>query len=520
VSPFVLRFRRFAVAADDEVAAEVGARVLRRGGNVVDAVVASALALCVTRVDCCGLGGYGGFMVVSMESAGEVAVVDFNTRAPIAAHERVYRFIGEHVEGWRTADRESEQGLRSISVPAVLAGLMRASEELGAVDVSDAISTAARLARSGLTVDRRLSSAIAESAGKVRRDRHASALFLVGGGAPPPGRVLSLRGLAGLLEELARDPYDLYAGDAGESLGAYVEEGGGLLTFDDLQRYSPTISSPLSYEVDERAVLVPRDCSGGLTALQVLGGCSPVREGVADVLEVAEDVVNVLRNAWAVRLSRLGDPDYASVPYASLLSEKALRALMEERAKPPPLPGLPSGASAGAVAATSDGDAAALSLSLGAPFGSGVVVPGLDLLMNNGMALFDPRPGRPNSIAPGKRPLSNLCPAIVLREGVAESALSFAGGRAAVSLTGIALARHLVYGQPLWRSLTAPRLHAVHSGPVFIDEGVSAEVERRLRAAGHAVRRLRRVGGPAVAASVDESGRVVAASDAAPPAGG
>ncbi len=515
----MLRFRRFAVAADDEVAAEVGARVLRRGGNVVDAVVASALALCVTRVDCCGLGGYGGFMVVSMESTGEVAVVDFNTRAPRAAHERVYRFVEEHVEGWRTADRENEQGLRSISVPAVLAGLVRASEELGTVDVSDAVSAAARLARSGLTVDRRLSSAIAESAGKVGRDRHASALFLVGGSAPPPGRVLSLRGLARLLEGLAMDPYDLYAGDAGESLGAYVEEGGGLLTFDDLQRYSPAVSSPLSYEVDERAVLVPRDCSGGLTALQVLGACSLVGEGVADVLEAAEDVVSALRSAWAVRLSRLGDPDYVSVPYASLLSERALRSLVEG-AQAPPLPGLPSGASASAVAVTSDGDAAALSLSLGAPFGSGVVVPGLDLLMNDGMALFDPRPGRPNSIAPGKRPLSNLCPAIVLREGVAESALSVAGGRAAVSLTGIALARHLMCGQPLWRSLAAPRLHAVHSGPVFIDEGVSAEVERRLRAAGHAVRRLRRVGGPAVAASVDESGRVIAASDAAPPAGG
>lgn len=518
----IRKFKRFAIATDDEIASRVGLRILKRGGNVVDAAVAIALTLCVTKIASNGIGGYGGFMLLNLPNEGELAIIDYNTRAPKMAREDVYEFIEEHIAGWKVTNNENEEGFRSISIPGTLAGLGLALEEYGNMNMNQILDYVISVTRRGVVIDELLRRAIIRNLAKLRKFKETTKLLLVNGEAPPLGHTITMRGLINALEIISRRGVDeFYNGEIGEKLANYLEDNDSLLTFEDLQRYSPTISKPLSYKLDEYTILVPRDCSGGVTTLQILGSLNLIEEKGSSPYDRIEELVNIMRNAWRDRLKYLGDPDYFSVPYPLLLAESRLRELLEEKSLKR------SGTEESSlgegtihlVVMSSDGDAVSLSQTLRSSFGSGVTVPGYDIILNNGMGLFDPRPDRANSIAPLKRPLSNMCPVIVLKDDATYCSLGSPGGRRIISIVSLLLINLLIYDKGLDYALSAPRIHTVSFGHVYLDNRVERRVELKLIKEGHKVRRVSKIAGPAVCILMEDGRKLLAACERGVPLG-
>ena len=518
----MMRFRRFVVASEDDVATKIGVKVMKRGGNVVDAAVATALTLCITKIASNGIGGYGGFMLINLVSEGELALIDYNTRAPKAAHETIYEFIEEHVAGWSVHNNENEEGFRSISVPGTLAGLELALEEYGTMNISQLLNYVLGVIHNGIRVDKLLRRAIIKNLAKLRKFKETSRLLLVNGKVPPLDHLIDLRGLINVLEIVSkRGVSEFYNGEIGEVLAKYLESNNSLLTFDDLQRYTPIISKPFSYELDEYTILVPRDCSGGITVLQILGAFNLIDEKGQSVYAKVREIVNIMRNSWRDRLKYLGDPEYISVSYPSLLSESRLRKLLEERSlvKEKGEEGPGEGDTIHLVVMSANGDAVSLSQTLRSAFGSGVTIPRYDIILNNGMGLFDPRPRKANSIAPLKRPLSNMCPVIVLRDDVTYCSLGSPGGRSIISVLSLILINLLIYERKLEYALFAPRFHTISFGPVYLDNKVDVYVERKLVKEGYKVKRAPKIGGPAVCALIDRDNRLLAACERGTPLG-
>jgi len=517
-----MRFKRFTIVTDDEIAARVGLKIIKRDGNVVDAAVATALTLCITRMASNGIGGYGGFMIINLPSEGETALIDYNTRAPKAAREITYEFIEEHVAGWRVMDNENEEGFKSISIPGTLAGLELAVEEFGTMNMSQLLKYVINVVRSGIRVDELLRRSIAKNLAKLRKFRETAKLLLVNGEVPPLGHLINIKGLLNALEMISMKGIDeFYNGEIGEKLTKYLEDNDSLLTFEDLQRYSPTISKPFSYELDNYTILVPRDCSGGITTLQIVGSFSLIDEKGSSIYDRVEELVNIMRNSWKDRLRYLGDPDYTSILYSSLLSESRLRRLLEEGStiKGRTVGRYEEGGTIHLIVMNTEGDVVSLSQTLRSAFGSGVTIPEYDIILNNGMGLFDPRPGRANSIAPFKRPLSNMCPIVVLKDDSTYCSMGSPGGRSIISITSLFLVDLLIYNKKLEHIISAPRIHTIAFGPVYLDSKVSTQTEMKLAEKGYKVKRVTKIGGPTACALIENSHKLLAACERGTPLG-
>lgn len=517
----VMKFKKFAIATNDEIAARVGLKTFKRGGNVVDAAVATALTLCVTKIASNGIGGYGGFMLLNLPSEGELALIDYNTRAPKAARDDTYEFVEEHVAGWKVVDNENEEGFRSISIPGTLAGLNLALEEYGNMNMSQILSYVVEVARRGIIVDRSLRRSISRSLAKLRKFKETTKLLLVNGEPPPLNYTINMKGLVNALEVISkRGVSEFYSGEIGEKLTSYLEDNDSLLAFDDLQRYSPTISKPLSYELDEYTILVPRDCSGGVTTLQIVASFNLIEDKGSSPYDKVRELVNIMRNSWRDRLKYLGDPDYFSVPYSSLLSENRLRELLEEKSlKYSNRGSYTEEGTIHLVVMSSNGDTVSLSQTLRSAFGSGVTAPYYDIILNNGMGLFDPRPRRANSIAPFKRPLSNMTPVIVLKDDSTYCSLGSPGGRGIISIVSLLLINLLIYNKELSRALFAPRVHTVSFGHVYLDNKVEKGVELKLVEEGYKIVRVSRIGGPAACALIENEEKLLVACERGVPLG-
>ena len=397
------------VAAQQKTAAETGAAILAAGGGAVDAVVAAAFALAAVEPWNSGLGGTG-FMVVHPAGARAAAAIDFGPMAPQALDPAVYRLTG----GTRTdlftwpeveADRNIE-GPLSFAIPSAVAGLALAVERFGRLPWRELLLPAVALARAGLPVDWWTTLKVASAAAGLRRYQETRRIWLPDGLPPvcPPDRDtmhLPLGRLAETLERLAvAGAHDFYRGEIGRSIAADLDEAGAFLSAEDFGRCRARIVPALDISYRGATLAAAPGMTAGPALARILERLAPLRFAATPDAAYFAAMAAALRAAYARRLERDGN--------------------VEANA---------STSTTHVTAIDRDGGIAALTTTLLSVFGSRYVLPGTGILMNNGIMWFDPRPRRANSIAAGKRALTNMCPIVAARDGRPWFGAGASGGR-------------------------------------------------------------------------------------------
>ena len=399
------------VAAQHRAAAEVGAEILEAGGNAVDAALATSLALAVLEPWMSGLGG-GGLMVIAPAGGRPPEVIEFGMVAPAGLDPASYPLAtgvrDQDLFGWPAVqDDRNVSGPLAIAVPGQAAGLALAFERHASLSWAELAAPAIALARAGLPVDWHNGLRIAFAARDLERFDAARAVYLPDGLPPAPNqdgstRHLPLGRLEATLERIAEvGPQDLLTGELAALLVDDVRQAGGVLSADDLRRYRARVVDPLAIAHGSAVLQAPPGLSAGPTlahALALIAGKVPAgRPGAGAYSAIA----SALLAAYERRLATMGDLQDARDPACTTHLAVVDRA----------------------------GTMVSLTQTLLSVFGSKIVSPRTGILLNNGIMWFDPRPGRPNSLAPGKRPLANMCPVIATRDGAPWFALGASGGR-------------------------------------------------------------------------------------------
>ena len=472
--------------------AAVGNQVLEQGGNAVDAVVAAALVSGVVSIHNCGIGGYGGHMVVARLD-GRVTAIDFNSAAPAAARADMFpRDERGVVRGG--IDR---YGWLAAGVPGTLAGLQKGLDEFGTRKFSDLVAPAIRYAREGFKVPAPLARLIKAHQPRLAADPGAAQLLFAAGKPLVEGATLRNPELASLLEILAEDGsvISFYRGKIAEQIATAFKQHGGLVTAEDLAAYEARVQKPLSLVWNGATISTAPLAAGGLSVLQGLRTLAALHFESSDPADpkTTHMQLEALRLAWHDRLRLLGDPEVADVPVERLLSSQHAEAAAA-RAKqaaasgtliPADTDGRPADGTIHLSAADKDGMLVALTLTHGEAFGAQVAVSGLGLVLGHGMSRFDPRPQHPNAPGPGKRPLNNMCPTIVVREGRPVAALGATGGRRIPSTLFAVLCELVGRQRTLAEAAKAPRLHTEGDAMVRFTPGWPNKVVEHLRGVGY-----------------------------------
>jgi gamma-glutamyltranspeptidase/glutathione hydrolase len=523
VSKSQLEVPRACVTAGHPLGARVGADVLRKGGNAVDAAVATAFAMAVVEPFMSCLAG-GGSMLIHRPRTGASVALDFNVAAPRGAHAGMYRLAegqGGDLFPWRAVEGDANvHGALAVAVPGSVAGLALALERWGTVDLRDAVAPAVRLARRGVPVDWYLAGVTAMYAEELSRFPEAARTYLRDGQwAPRPANLeggdrVRYPALARSLELIGKEgPSVFYRGELAEAIEAEVKRGGGLVDRTDLLRYRVRVAEPLQGRYRGVTLLGMPGATGSVTALEALNVLESFDVGAPGPSpRTAHLRAEAIRVAFEDRLRWLGDPALVRAPWVALAGKAYARAVAEgirpdgrrharrrvdpwrfERgsargARPAPVSvGGPAAECTTHVGAV-DRDRTLVSLTHTAVslFGSKVVVPETGLLLGNGMVWFDPEPGRPNSIEPGKRALVNMTPFLALRDGVPYLTVGAPGGRKIVSAVTQVLANLIDLGLGPQAAVEAPRLHT-EGGALQVDDRMGARAVADLRRRGHQV---------------------------------
>jgi gamma-glutamyltranspeptidase/glutathione hydrolase len=458
------RSRRGIVSTQNRVAGEAGARVLAGGGNAVDAAVATAFALAAVEPWNSGLGGVG-FMLVYSAKQGRVAVIDFGPIAPRGLDPAAYPLVGgsatsRDLFSWPAVkDDRNVHGPLSFAVPGQVDGLGVALERFGTMKLRAVMQPAIELAEAGIAVDWFLTLKVATMAKDLARYPVTRGIWLPDGFPPVTAsgaaiEQLKLKGLSGTLAQLARaGRRDFYEGEVAAAIVKDVKAAGGMLDAGDLRAYHARVAEPLETDYHGARFALAPGLTAGPSMLRALDGLREVRfrrNGPPADAFIA--YAEVLRRAYAERLATMGETgdrrDLSTTTHLNVIDRQ--------------------------------GNMVALTQTLLSVFGSKVVLPATGILMNNGIMWFDPRPGSPNGIAPGKRPLTNMCPVIALRGGRPWFAIGASGGRKIFPAV-LQISSFLVdHGMYLEEAFHQPRIDASEGEFVAVDARMPLAVRKAL----------------------------------------
>jgi len=451
------------VVSQSRTAARVGAEVLAADGTAVDAVVATAFALAAVEPWNSGLGGIG-VMVVQQAGADRAEVVDFGPVSPGRLDPAAYPLTGEmrtQLFTWpQVVGDRNIHGPPSFAVPSAVRGYALAVERFGRVPWRELVAPAIALARTGLPVDWFTTVKVASAAADLRRYEESRRVWLPDG-LPPvsapdgEGLFLPLGRLAETLERLAAaGPDDFYRGEIAHSIAADSRAAGGVLSAEDLAGCRARIVPALDIVYRDATFQSVPGMTAGPTLARVLARLGERRfsAGAPDLVYF-EAVVEVLRDAYAERLETMGDVESGSATSTTHITATDRR-----------------------------GGIAALTTTLLSSFGSRYVLPSTGILMNNGVMWFDPQPGRPNSIKPGKRALTNMCPVVVARGGRPWFGIGASGGRRILGAV-LQLASFIVdFGMTPREAAHHPRVDVNGGDRIGIDPRLPEAVVARLSA--------------------------------------
>jgi len=500
------------VSTTDRVASEIGVEVLRRGGNAVDAAVATHFALAVVNPEAGNIGG-GGFMVIRMAD-GQTAALDFREKAPLRATRDMF------LDDRGALTDRSQIGHLAAGVPGSVAGMWETHQRFGSLPWVELVQPAVNLAE-GIVVHERLAQSLQEYEESLQRYPSTAAAFLLNGRAPRVGDRFVQRDLADTLRRIALDGKDgFYRGPTAALVEAEMRRGGGIMTREDLARYEAVWREPIVFQYRNHTVIsMPPPSSGGVAIAEILN----ILEGynLPELGYLSQDHAHIwtetVKRAFADRNAYLADPDYVPQPVERLISDayaterraeiRADRATPSEQVRA----GLGANARREHVVARPEGDhtthysvvdgngnAVAVTTTINSLYGSFVTVAGAGFLLNNEMDDFTVSPDTPNkfglvqgegnAIQPEKRMLSSMTPTILLdATGRVKLVTGSSGGPTIITTVAQIISNVVDFNMDIGSATAAPRLHHQHLPDELSYErnGLRPDVESALRSLGH-----------------------------------
>lgn len=492
------------VSTQDRIASQVGADILARGGNAVDAAVAIGFALAVSHPQAGNLGG-GGFMLINLSKTNEVIALDFRETAPAAASHDM--FLDPQGNVSKTLAQESHL---SAGVPGTVMGLLGALETYGTMNRRQIMGPAIKLAQNGIPVSYALAYSLNNKRDKLARD--PSSLTYFGGGKHgyKPGDKLVQKDLAETLRRILNDGRDgFYAGKTADLIVEEMRKGHGLITHADLADYKiihrqPVTGSYKGYEIFS----MPPPSSGGVHIIQmlnILSGYNLQADGhnsAAYIHKLAE----AMRRAFADRSKYLGDPDFFNVPVEALIDPAYgayLRKTIDLKKASlstdiTPATNLPyeSHETTHYSVLDKQGNAVAVTYTLNFSYGSGYSVDGAGFLLNNQMDDFSAKPGsangygliggEANKIEARKRPLSSMTPVIVRKNGQIRLVTGSPGGSTIITSVLQMLLNVLEWDMNLSQATNVARIHHQWLPDILaIEPGINRDTVQKLQQIGH-----------------------------------
>jgi gamma-glutamyltranspeptidase / glutathione hydrolase len=496
------------VVAQEKIAARIGGDVLKRGGNAIDAAVATGFAMAVTYPRAGNIGG-GGFMVIHLAERHEDVAIDYRETAPAATTPGI--FLGPDGKPDNAKSRDSALG---IGVPGTPAGLALALEKYGSgkFTLADLLQPAINLARDGFVLADDSADTLPDWYRRLARWSSSAKIFSgADGSSLHEGDRLVQTDLAATLSAIStQGPRGFYEGPVADKLVKAIRDTGGIMTSDDLKSYQATVRAPVrgsyrGYDI----VSMPQPSSGGVVLLETLNMLEgfpmhEMKQGTAPSLHI---MIEAMKRAYADRARYLGDPDFVKAPVATLTSKdyaaKQRASIDLDRATPwtdalsatPPHEG--SNTTHFSVV-DSQGNAVSNTYTLNFSYGVGLVADGTGVLLNNELDDFTAAPGASNAYGlvgfeanlpgPGKRPLSSMSPTIVLKDGKPVLVTGSPGGSRIISTVLQVIVNVLDYDMDVASAVAAPRLH--HQwlpDEVRIERGFPDDVIAALKAKGHTI---------------------------------
>ncbi len=497
------------VASTSKLASQIGADIMKRGGNAVDAAVAVAFALAVVYPEAGNIGG-GGFMLIRFRD-GKTTAIDYREVAPLAATRDMYLDArGEPIKG----EGSSTVGWRAPGVPGTVAGLEMAFRKYGSKRLSWAqlVEPARRLAAEGFVLSYLNARSLRDNGNKLGTYEESRRVFFNGAKTYGEGERLRQPDLARTLARIERGgAREFYQGVTAHLIAEDMHRHKGLITLEDLRRYRPRERTPLHQTYRGHEVIsMPPPSSGGAVLMEMLN----ILEGfnISAMNPYSSEkyhlMIEAMRRAYADRAEYMGDPDFVSVPVEALIS-KAYAARqrssinLERASSSAEIRGghadeFRTGETTHFSIVDPEGNVVANTYTLNDLFGSGVTAKGTGVLLNDEMDDFTAKPGVPNlwgviqgernAIQPGKRPLSSMTPTIVLRrDGSVWFAVGARGGARIINAVLQVLINVIDHGMNIQQAIDSPRIHHQWFPDAVLYEpfGLSADTMSALERRGH-----------------------------------
>jgi gamma-glutamyltranspeptidase/glutathione hydrolase len=498
------------VVSVHHLASDAGLKILRSGGNAVDAAVATGFALAVVHPIAGNLGG-GGFLLLRQHD-GKSTFIDFREKAPLAATETMYQDANGNV-----VPDASVLGYRSIATPGSVAGLVYAEKKYGRVGLKRVMAPAIKLAAGGFALTVEEARELRDS--DLSRFAESRRLFQRSGRPYHAGELFRQPQLAQTLQRIADDPDDFYRGKMAHQLVTDLKKGGALITLEDLARYEVVERAPIVGTFHKYTVIsAPPPSSGGIvliSALNILESYDLAHLGDRSAAWI-HLITEAWRRAYMDRAEYLGDPDYNKIPVAELVSkcyaEAWRKSIQLDRASPSDTLRRPDGFLPPAATGPgthrespdtthysvvdAEGNAVAVTTTLNDSYGSHVASGSLGFLLNDEMDDFTAKLGAPNmygliqgpanAIAPGKRPLSAMTPTIVLEDGKLRFVLGSPGGPRIISTVGNVFLSAAEGGLDIQEAVDAPRFHHQYlPDRLYLEPGFATGVRNQLIEMGY-----------------------------------
>ena len=499
--------RKGMVVSQDRLASEAGREILAKGGNAVDAAVATGFALAVTHPQAGNLGG-GGFMLVYLADEKRTIAIDYREMAPASAHRDMFLDAEGNVD-----DQKARFSLQSSGVPGTPMGLLHALEAYGTLPRDVVMAPAIRMAEEGFVVNWALADSLARFEARLKVDPvSAQQFFKADGSLYQAGERLMQPALASTLKKISAEGSDgFYKGSVADAIVATVQQGGGLITHADLENYvakerEAVFGKFAGFDV----ATMPAPSSGGvhiIEMLNVLSGYDLKAMGHNSAAYV-HHLTETMKYAYADRSKYLGDPDFYNVPTKALISDahaayirsriKSDRATPSTEIAPTPLVPDESPDTTHFSVMDEAGNMVSNTYTLNFTYGNGKTVAGAGFLLNNEMDDFSSKPGVPNAfgllggeanaIEPGKRPLSSMTPVLVFKDGEPFMATGSPGGSTIITVVLQTVINATLFEMNPAEATSALRIHHQwFPDQLRLEPGFSVDTRRILKAMGHNV---------------------------------
>ena len=487
---------RGVVATSQPLAALAGLDILKKGGNAIDAAVATAAVLTVVEPHSTALGG-DMFAMVYLESEKKLVGLNGSGRS-------AYGMTLDDLK-MRLDEQGMDRigGIYSVSVPGAVAGWFTLLEEYGTMAMAEVLKPAIYYAEYGFHVTERIGEAWAGSERKLLREPPAAATWLVDGQAPQIGDLFVNPGLAKTLRMIAEGGRDaFYRGPIAEAIVAYSDSKHGFLTMQDFEEHTSTWVEPLSTDYKEYTLYELPPNGQGIAALEMVNTLENIdMRGLGhNTADYLHHLIEAKKLAYADLAQWVGDPDANELPVDVLTSKRYGKSQFEridpEHAQELNESGLPErGDTVYLTVMDEDHNAVSFIYSIFASFGSGLVVPDTGITLQNRAALFSLEEEHVNVAAPHKRPFHTIIPAMAFKDGEFFMSFGVMGGSVQPQQHVQVFLNIVEFGMNMQQALEVPRVNHNRGMTVTVEPGIAPDVLAQLETMGHELRRRTEIGG-------------------------